>query len=177
MSQPDSTAQAANPEPRFFPEFCFMAPEEVNEFAELFRGYSQQYEPAGAVQITVFDNLVHAAWELVRCRRLEAALCGSFRSYVDLVNDDKVQRKLDWIARRKGQFERSFNRSLKEMKALKAEAPKKQPAQPTFAQMSPAQLKAEAERIIARRKTGISERSQPDSPHNFADEIEFPDTA
>jgi hypothetical protein len=39
VSQPDSAAQAATAEPRFFPEFCFVAPEEVDEFDELFRGY------------------------------------------------------------------------------------------------------------------------------------------
>src|SRR6202011_435164 len=104
MSQPDSATHAASVEPRFFPEFCFVAPEEVDEFDTLFGGYVQQFDPNGAVQNTVFQNLVHAAWELVRCRRLEAALCASIRSYTDLVNDDKVQRKLDWIARRKGQF-------------------------------------------------------------------------
>src|SRR5947209_18748053 len=109
MSQPDSAAQTAPSEPRFLPEFCFVAPEEVDECDQMIRGYSQQFEPDGAVQATVFQNLIHAAWELVRCRRMEAALCGSFRSYTDLMQDDKVQRKLDWIARRKGQFERSFN--------------------------------------------------------------------
>ena len=99
---------------------------------------------------------------------MEGALCGSFRSYADLMNDDKAQRKLDWIARRTGQFERSFNRSLKEMKALKAEELKRQPPQPTFAEMSPEQLKAMAERIMAERKTKISERSQPEAAHTSA---------
>ena len=104
---------------------------------------------------------------------MEGAVCGSYRSYTDLMNDDKVQRKLDWIARRKGQFERSFNRSLKEMKALKAEDLKRQPPQPISTQMPTEQLKAMAERIMAQRKTDISERSQPEAAHTSG----FCDTA
>ena len=168
MSQPESAAQAAPGEPRFFPEFCFAAPEEVDEFDHLIHSYFKRFQPEGAVQKTVFQNLIHAAWELVRCRRMEAALCASFRSYTDLLSDDNAQRKMDWVARRKGQFERSFNRSLKEIRALKAEELRHQPTQPLPAQTSHEQLKAMAARIPFQKKTKISERSQPEPAHSSA---------
>jgi len=65
----------------------------------------------------LFDELVAAAWNLRRIRRMETALCSS-TSLEDLLKDDELQKKLDRLARHKTRIERTFHRSLKELKAL-----------------------------------------------------------
>jgi hypothetical protein len=48
---------------------------------------------------------------------MEAVLCAT-ASYENLLNDDELQKKLDRLARHKVRIERTFHRSLKELKAL-----------------------------------------------------------
>jgi hypothetical protein len=95
-----------------------VAPNEREEFEELLNGYQTQVKPEGAIQQTLFDELVGAAWNLRRVRRMETALCPDTTSYQDLMNDDELQKKLDRLARHKTRIERTFHRSLKELKAL-----------------------------------------------------------
>jgi len=91
-----------------------VAPDEVQEFEELLNGYQTDVQPQGAIQQTLFDELVGAAWNLRRVRRMEAALGAS--------DDEEVQKKLDRLARHKSRIERTFHRSLKELKALQTNA-------------------------------------------------------
>ncbi len=53
-----------------------------------------------------------------RIRRMETELCAGSATYLDLLNDDAIQTKLDRLARHKSRIERTFHRSLKELKAL-----------------------------------------------------------
>src|SRR6266478_1927964 len=98
-----------------------VAPNERDEFEELLNGYQADVKPEGPIQHTLFDELVGAAWNLRRIRRMESALCSS-TSYEDLLNDDDLQKKLDRLARHKTRIERTFHRSLKELKALQTNA-------------------------------------------------------
>jgi len=91
-----------------------VAPDELEEFQELLNGYQTDVQPQGAIQQTLFDELVGAAWNLRRVRRMEAAL-GS-------TDDEEVQKKLDRLSRHKCRIERTFHRSLKELKALQTNA-------------------------------------------------------
>jgi len=95
-----------------------VAPNEREEFEELLNGYQTEVNPKGAIQQTLFDELVGAAWNLRRVRRMESALCPDTISYQDLMNDEELQKKLDRLARHKTRIERTFHRSLKELKAL-----------------------------------------------------------
>jgi hypothetical protein len=95
-----------------------VAPNEREEFEELLNGYQTEVKPEGAIQQTLFDELVGAAWNLRRVRRMEAAICPDTTSYQDLMNDEELQKKLDRLARHKTRIERTFHRSLKELKAL-----------------------------------------------------------
>jgi hypothetical protein len=65
-----------------------------------------------------FDELVASAWNLRRIRRMETGLCAGAATYQDLLNDDEIQTTLDRLARHKTRIERTFHRSLKELKAL-----------------------------------------------------------
>jgi len=94
-----------------------VAADEREEFNDLLNGYQTDVKPDGAIQHTLFDELVGAAWNLRRVRRMEAVLCAT-ASYEDWLKDDELQKKLDRLARHKVRIERTFHRSLKELKAL-----------------------------------------------------------
>jgi hypothetical protein len=49
---------------------------------------------------------------------METQLCAGAATYLDLLNDDDLQTKLDRLARHKSRIERTFHRCLKELKAL-----------------------------------------------------------
>src|SRR5882757_1770343 len=72
-----------------------VAPNEREEFEELLNDYQTEVKPEGAIQQTLFDELVGAAWNLRRVRRMESALCPDTTSYHDLMNDEDLQKKLD----------------------------------------------------------------------------------
>jgi len=94
-----------------------VAADEREEFGQLLNSYQTGVAPQGAIQLTLFDELVAAAWNLRRIRRMETALCSSASSE-ELLNDDELQKKLDRLARHQTRIERTFHRSLKELKAL-----------------------------------------------------------
>ncbi len=65
--------------------------------------------PQGELELTLFDTLLHANWNLRRCRILEAGLLD------DLTQNEAKLRPLDRYIRR---HDSSFNRALKELRAL-----------------------------------------------------------
>jgi hypothetical protein len=90
-----------------------IAADEREEFNELLNDYQTDVKPKGAIQQTLFDELVAAAWNLRRVRRMEVQLCSDTK-----LEDEQLQNKLDRLARHKTRIERTFHRSLKELKAL-----------------------------------------------------------
>jgi hypothetical protein len=92
--------------------------EDCEEFDDVLANLQFDVAPQGAIQQILFDELVAAAWNLRRIRRMETELCADAATYLDLLNDDQVQTKLDRLARHKSRIERTFHRSLKELKAL-----------------------------------------------------------
>jgi len=99
-----------------------IGPEDRQEFDELLTGLQRDISPQGVLQETLFDELVAAAWNLRRIRRMETGLCAGATTYQDLLNDDEIQRKLDRLARHESRIERTFHRTLKELKALQTNA-------------------------------------------------------
>jgi hypothetical protein len=95
-----------------------IGPEDREEFNNMLADYQSDVAPQGAIQVTLFDELVAAAWNLRRIRRMETELCARAASYHDLLADDQIQTKLDRLARHKSRIERTFHRSLKELKTL-----------------------------------------------------------
>src|SRR6202035_2580528 len=49
---------------------------------------------------------------------METELCAGAATYSGLLADDQIQTKLDRLARHKSRIERTFHRTLKELKAL-----------------------------------------------------------
>jgi hypothetical protein len=75
-------------------------------------------KPQGTLQEIIFEELLHAAWNLRRVRAMEADLNAS--SPEALFTDDGAA-KLDRLARHHTRIERAFFRSLRELKALQTD--------------------------------------------------------
>ena len=98
-----------------------IGPEDREEFDELLAGLQADVAPQGTLQQTLFDELVSSAWNLRRVRRLQTELCAHAATYQDVLTDE-LQSKLDRLARYKARIERTFHRSLNELKALQTNA-------------------------------------------------------
>jgi hypothetical protein len=92
--------------------------EDREEFEVLHADYETDIRPQGALQQSLFDELVASAWNLRRIRRMETDLCSTAKSYSDLLDSAEIQTKLDRLGRHKARIERTFHRSLRELKAL-----------------------------------------------------------
>ena len=82
-------------------------------------------KPQGALQQIIFEELVHAAWNLHRVRAMEAQLNASAPDALLTdapLTDDGPAAKLDRLARHHTRIERAFFRSLRELKALQTDA-------------------------------------------------------
>jgi hypothetical protein len=99
-----------------------LAFEDREEFEELQSQLNADIRPQGALQEILFDDIVAAAWNLRRIRRMEYALTDSAAHYMDLVEDVELTTRLDRLARHQTRIERSFQRALRELKALQTEA-------------------------------------------------------
>src|SRR5258707_8144995 len=94
-----------------------IAPDEREEFEELRNDYQTAVKPQDGIQQSLFEELVGAAWNLRRVRRKEVELCSN-----TALEDEELEKKLDRLARHKTRIERTFHRSLKELKALQTNA-------------------------------------------------------
>jgi hypothetical protein len=99
-----------------------LAFEDREEFEELKSQFETDIRPQGAIQQTLFDQLVASAWNLRRIRRMEYALTDSAAHYMDLIENVELTVRLDRLARHQTRIERSFQRALRELKALQTEA-------------------------------------------------------
>src|SRR2546430_587453 len=95
-----------------------IAPEDREEFDELLAGLQVDIAPQGVLQQTLFNEFVAAAWNLRRIRLMETELYSRAATCSDLLDDDVLLTKLDRLARHQSRIERTFHRSLKELKAL-----------------------------------------------------------
>jgi hypothetical protein len=93
---------------------------EQTEFDEFIALQLVEIKPNGSVEQTIFDEMVTAGWNLRRIRRLETALNQSIDPLAALDND-KLQAKLDRLARHQTRIERSYYRAQKQLSALQTE--------------------------------------------------------
>jgi hypothetical protein len=84
-------------------------PEEQAAFEQLQAHYQAEIDPRGALQQTLFDELVAAAWNLRRVHILQAGI-------------DLLDPLSDRLARHHARFERTFHRALKALRSLQTEA-------------------------------------------------------
>jgi hypothetical protein len=93
-----------------------IAPGEEDEFAELHDALHAQVSPEGALEMGIFNMLVHAAWNLERFRTLEARLMADG---VDALLDDRTAAALDRL-QRYAAAQRSYFRALRELRTLQS---------------------------------------------------------
>jgi len=84
-------------------------------FAHLQESLEAELQPQGALEQDLFQQLVVAAWNLRRVRRLEAKLVPDVS---DPLLDDMAEATLARLARHQVRFERSYFRCLRELRLL-----------------------------------------------------------
>jgi hypothetical protein len=97
-------------------------------FNELRAQLHAETKPQGTLQQIIFEELLHAAWNLRRVRAMEGELNAS-------ASDDDA--KLDRLARHHTRIERAFFRSLRELKALQTDAALSLTLPPPFMKIAP----------------------------------------
>jgi hypothetical protein len=111
-----------------------IAAEDREEFEELSAQLHTDIRPEGALQQILFDQLVASAWNLRRIGSMEAELTASAKSYLDILDNPDLTAKLDRLARHQTRIERSFHRSLRELKSLQTDAALAPTLPPAFMQ-------------------------------------------
>ena len=99
-----------------------IAAEDREEFEALHAKLKTEIKPEGELQQILFDELVTAVWQLGRVRLLEAELTAPVENLLELTDSPVLTAKLDRLGRHKTRIERTFHRSLRELKALQTDA-------------------------------------------------------
>jgi len=92
----------------------FVRPEEQDIFNEFESGYIAELAPATSLEQTLAREIIHAAWRLRRCASLEVAP-------PENLTDEELDRLQTSIDRARSAAQRTFHRSLRELRRLQAE--------------------------------------------------------
>lgn len=90
------------------------------EFSTFAAGLQADIEPVGAVELDLFAQHAHAAWDLRRCRRAEAAPDTLYPPTGDPLLDSEGDvrfKRIEAVTRR---AERTYQRTFKAIQALQA---------------------------------------------------------
>jgi len=91
----------------------FVRPEEQGIFAEFETGYLAELAPDSSLEQTLAREIIHAAWRLRRCADLEIAP-------PDNLADEELDRLQISIDRARAAAQRTFHRSLKELRRIQS---------------------------------------------------------
>src|SRR5579884_1142723 len=92
----------------------FVRPEEQDIFNQFESGYLAELTPATSLEQTLAREIIHAAWRLRRCASLEVAP-------PENLTDEELDRLQISIDRARSAAQRTFHRSLKELRRLQTE--------------------------------------------------------
>jgi hypothetical protein len=92
----------------------FVRPEERDIFNQFESGYLSELSPETPLEQTLAREIIHAAWRLRRCADLEVAP-------PENLTDEELDRLQISIDRARAAAQRTFHRSLKELRRLQAE--------------------------------------------------------
>jgi uncharacterized protein YecA (UPF0149 family) len=92
----------------------FVRPEEQDIFKEFETGYMAELSPVTPLEQTLAREILHAAWRLRRCAALEIAP-------PENMTDEELDRLQVSIDRARAAAQRTFHRSLKELRRLQSE--------------------------------------------------------
>lgn len=89
--------------------------DEREEFEALRADLLNEHSPQGATETITFNDILHGAWTVHRCRRLEAEAASG--TLLDVTHPDTFIT-LERIARYQARAQRSYYRALKELRIL-----------------------------------------------------------
>ena len=92
----------------------FVRPEEQDIFNEFESGYLAELAPVTSLEQTLAREIIHAAWRLRRCASLEVAP-------PENLTDEELDLLQTSIDRARAAAQRTFHRSLKELRRLQTE--------------------------------------------------------
>src|SRR5690348_45262 len=92
----------------------FVCPQEQDIFNAFESGYLAELSPDSSLEQTLAREIIHAAWRLRRCASLEIAP-------PDDLTDEELDRLQISIDRARSAAQRTFHRSLKELRRLQSE--------------------------------------------------------
>jgi uncharacterized protein YecA (UPF0149 family) len=92
----------------------FVRPEEQDIFSEFETGYLAELSPATPLEQTLSREIIQAAWRLRRCANLEVAP-------PENMTDEELDRLQTSIDRARAAAQRTFHRSLKDLRRLQSE--------------------------------------------------------
>ena len=92
----------------------FVRPEEQDIFNEFESGYLAELAPVTSLEQTLAREIIHAAWRLRRCASLEVAS-------PENLTDEELDLLQTSIDRARAAAQRTFHRSLKELRRLQTE--------------------------------------------------------
>ena len=95
-------------------------PHEQLDFDNLQDQHMLELKPDNGIELTLFQQIVAASWNMRRIRQLETALQVGVDP-LEALEDEVLQKKLDRLARHQTRHERSYYRAIKELKALQTE--------------------------------------------------------
>jgi len=99
----------------------FVRPDEESIFLDFQEKFVEELQPSGINQITLFEIILHAAWNIRRCIQLESeALEAAFHQGID-EDDAALVKKLDRLYRYKKMHESSKRRATAELRQLQTE--------------------------------------------------------
>ena len=91
--------------------------EDERETFEAFRSDLQsELDPQGAIELTTFEELLHAAWNLQRFRRLESEVC---LGTLDDFTDPQTSAVLDRLSRYQSRAQLAYYKALSEIQTAR----------------------------------------------------------
>ena len=136
--------------------------EDKPEYVRMAGNYFIELHPNGEIEQTLFDEVIGAAWQLSRLRRMETEACAGKTTYTGMLDDEALQKKLDRLARHHTRIERTFHRCFKGLKTLQAERLKEEAMfTPT---VKPESIDQQLQRLNLSALAAISQRSQSPAP-------------
>lgn len=92
---------------------------ELLEFEDFKQSLLQELQPRGAIQMVLFNTMLHAAMGLKRTSRMEAHYMALGPAALE---DDDTRQALDLLAKYQVRYERSYYRARKELEKMQAAA-------------------------------------------------------
>ncbi len=102
---------------------------EREAFASMHEALADELAPRGELESTLFDTILHANWNIRRCRILEAGLLEN-ENGVDPMLLEQNEAKLRQLDRQARRHDSNFHRAVKQLRVLQTERAYREPLAP-----------------------------------------------